>query len=113
MPHPAKLIEYITNAPVWQGPEVGAVGKAGWIPVMELSWGIMLPSGIGRAGMRFANTRAGSFYGDVFREKLIPADALYRKLSKVLPWERFAGRLLPFYERGAEVGVRRTTRWRC
>jgi hypothetical protein len=46
---------------------------------------------------RLQETGQDSFYGDYLYERIVPQDHFLRKLRELVPWQRYAYRLLEHY----------------
>ena len=53
---------------------------------------------------RFQASGVNSFFGHYLYDRIVPQDSFLRKLRDVVPWDRFADKLLRYYKGKARVG---------
>jgi IS5 family transposase len=53
---------------------------------------------------RFKEQRTDSFFGDLVYDRIVPEGHFFRRLSEIIPWERFTKKLVRYYQGRARVG---------
>jgi len=53
---------------------------------------------------RFKEQGNDSFFGGLVHDRIVPEDHFFRRLSGIIPWERFAKTLVKYYRGRAREG---------